>query len=332
MGSMSERRWFRTAAAVAFMVSTGVGVASAQTADDEARVFALVDRAVAEAKRLPATPEGLTGNLKTFQPPRLQGSDGKYYEAARERFYAGIAPHLALIGREAERRLEAGMKGKTVRTAETEKAHELCRTTYTNDRAINAAFMQKCVEYSDALRGAACKASLEKINSRTLGHSKIIMAPDENGVLRSIDFDQLSCAVAIDGLAVTFEKPWLFGSTQLKLTSTIMPGHTVTISISKGSERGKDVWLANGIENARPPFEGPLQTLACLQTDKRSAAPGMALDAVSAWWSETLVDNPYALSFLDGATCQVWKNAWNLGQAEPEGLMGVSILKKLIGG
>lgn len=302
-----------------------------QTADIEARVFAFVDRHVAEARKLPATPESLKENLQRFSAPRLAPADAKLTEVANARFLAGIAPHLAEIGREAERRLDAGMKDKSVRTADTESAHELCRTTWTNDRSLNAAFVAKCVNYDEALRAASCKASLARINSRKIGHSRIVMAADENGKLQRIDFDQLVCGAAIDGFEVSVTQPWLFGSSTMALRSTIVPGHTIAISISRRTEAGQPVWVATDMENARPPFDLPLQTLACLQYDKKSAAPALATNAALAWWSDSIVANPYAMGFFEGSMCIAWKNAWNLGLAEPEGLGFASVVKQLIG-
>lgn len=304
---------------------------SAQTPEVEARVFAFVDQHIAAATKLPATPEALKANVDRFQPPKLPPGGERYYQAALERFNAGIAPHLAKINHEAARRLEAGMSGKTVRTAETEQAHQLCLTTWTNDRALNSEFTKKCVKYPEELAAAACKAALERTNSKKLGHSRVIVAPDEKGKLGRIDFDQLVCAAAIDGFEVTVIKPWLFGSSTIELRSTIHPGHTISISISSRKEGGKPVWAATDIENHRVPFDSALETLACLQYDKRSAAPGLALDLVAAWGSDTLVDNPYAQGFLQGGMCVAWKNAWNMGLAQPEGLGAASILKQIFG-
>lgn len=314
------------------VVSTSLGGPSlGQDTDAKARVFTLVDRHVAELRKLPATPETLKANVERFRLPRLAPEDGMLFDVANARFLAGIAPQLAEIGREAERRLDAGMKDKKVRTAETESAHKICQTTWTNDRAWNAAFTSKCVAYDEALRAAACKAALDRTNSRKIGHSRIVMAADEDGKLQRIDFDQLVCAAAIDGFEVSVTLPWLFGSATMALSSTIMPGHVITIPMSRRTEAGRPVWVASDIDSARSPFDRPLETLASLQYDKRSAAPAMAANAALAWWSESLVQNPYALGFIEGATCMTWKNAWTLGEPEPQSLGFASLLKRIAG-
>ena len=320
--------FFATACAATFpFANTSFG----QATDAEARVFALVDRHVAEVRKRPATPEYLKANVERFAAPRLPPEDARFFDVAKARFLAGVAPHFAEIGREAERRLDVGMKGNTVRTAETENAYKLCETTWTNDRSFNAAFGSKCMAYAEALRDAACKASLVRTNSRKIGHSRVVMAEGEDGKLKRIDFDQLVCSAAIDGFEISVTQPWLFGSSTMAIKSTIMPGHTISISISRRTEGGRPVWVATDMEDARPPFDRPLETLACLQYDKRGAAPALAVNAALAWWSDSLVDNPYALGFLQGGICVAWKNAWNLGLAEPEGLGFASVIKQIIG-
>lgn len=236
-----------------------------------------IQAAITAAERTDRTLEAMVA-AKWLPMRNLGIGDPALARSAKERYEAAVLPIRRQVTDEIVEKLEEAYGNKIVADKLIRTARQACnevwsKTLFSSQDDGMRAIDTSCKSMEAAFVKRACKAALDKAGIETLGGPKLMTVARANGTLGPVDYNNMVCAAAIDGFAVTTSTSW-FGSPSITIGSA-RGDATVTMKLRKTTrEGGVEVWAIGDLEG-KAPLTTASDLVGCLATtlDRNDPTP-----------------------------------------------------------